>query len=72
MWRYIWCSIVKIKSNEYTVLAFLGEEHLGGEDFNQRIINYMMKEIKKKNEFKDIYFNNKNEPKIINVLKKNI
>ena len=31
-----------------------------------------MKEIKKKNEFKDIYFNNKNEPKIINVLKKNI
>ena len=31
-------SIVKIKGNEYNVLVSLGEEHLGGEDFNQRLI----------------------------------
>jgi molecular chaperone DnaK len=52
-------SIVKIKGNEYIVLALIGEEHLGGEDFNQRIIEYVMREIKKNNKFKDIDFNNK-------------
>ncbi len=34
-------SIVNIKGNEYNVLVSLGEEHLGGEVFNQRIINYV-------------------------------
>ena len=52
-------SIVKIKGNEYIVLASIDEEHLVGEDFNQRIIEYVMKEIKKNNKFKDIDFNNK-------------
>ncbi len=41
------------------VLALIGEEHLDGEDFNQRIIEYIMREIKKNNKFKDIDFNNK-------------
>ena len=27
---------IKIKGNEYTFLASQREEHLGGEDFNQR------------------------------------
>ena len=40
-------SIIKIKGNEYIVLASIGEEHLGEEDFNQRIIEYVMREIKK-------------------------
>jgi len=40
-------SILKIKNNEYYVLSSCGESHLGGEDFNQRLINYVMKEIKK-------------------------
>ena len=58
-------TIVKIKGNEYNVLASLGEEHLGGEDFNQRIIKYVMEEIKKDKrfKFKNINFNNKNEKK---------
>ena len=63
-------SIVKIKGSDYYVLTSLGEEHLGGEDFNQRIINYVMEEIKKKEEFKMIDFNNKKEKKIINLLKR--
>ena len=48
-------SIVKIKGNEYTVLASQGEEHLGGEDFNQRLLDYVIKEIKKIEVFKIIF-----------------
>jgi molecular chaperone DnaK (HSP70) len=47
-------SIVKIKGNEYKVLASEGEEHLGGEDFNQRLFDYVIKEIKKIDVFKNI------------------
>ena len=54
-------SIVKIKGNEYNVLASLSEEHLGGEDFNQRLINYVIMEIKKDKKFKNIDFDNKND-----------
>ena len=39
-------TILKIKSNEYKVLVILGEDHLGGEDFNQRIINHIFSSIK--------------------------
>ena len=39
-------TILKIKGNEYKVLATLGEDHLGGEDFNQRIINHIFSSIK--------------------------
>ena len=34
-------------TNNYNVLTSLCEEYLGGEDFTQRLINYLMKEIKK-------------------------
>ena len=63
-------SIVKIKGNEYNVLASLGEEHLGGEDFNKRIIDFVMEEIKKDKRFKNINFNNKNDKMIIKSLNK--
>jgi molecular chaperone DnaK len=49
-------SIVKINSNEYKVLASQGEELLGGEDFNQRLFDYVIKEIKKIDVFKNINF----------------
>ena len=35
-------TILKIRGNKYKVLATLGEYHLGGEDFNQRIINHIL------------------------------
>ena len=63
-------SIVRIKGNKYNVLASLGEEHLGGEDFNQRIIEYVINEIKKDDKFKNIDFDNKDDKKVIK-LKKN-
>ena len=54
-------SIVKIKGNEYTVLASEGEGHLGGEDFNQRLLDYVIKEIKKDKDCEayDFYRNEK-------------
>ncbi len=63
-------SILKIKNNEYYVLSSCGESHLGGEDFNQRLINYVFQEIKKMLAFKDIDFNNKNNSKILKMLKR--
>ena len=50
-------SIVKIKGKEYTVVASQGEEHLGGEDFNQRLLDYVIKEIKKDKDFEKFDFN---------------
>ena len=63
-------SIIKIKGNKYNVLASLGEEHLGGEDFNQRIINYVINEIKNNDMFKNIDFSKKDKKIIINALKR--
>ena len=47
-------SILKIKGKEYKVLASEGEEHLGGEDFNRKLFDYVIKEIKKDQRFKKI------------------
>ena len=69
-WGTFDVSIVKIKDKEYNVLASIGEEHLGGEDFNQRLIDYVISEIKKKKEFKDMNFENRNEKRIMNALKR--
>ena len=68
-------SILKIKNNEYYVLSSCGESHLGGEDFNQRLEDYIIKEIKKIDKFKNIDFNNKNDKKILknlNKIKRNV
>ena len=64
------CSILKFKDNEYYVLSSFGEEHLGGEDFNNRLKDYIMDEIKKNPKFKNIDFNNKEDNKIIKFNKK--
>ena len=39
-------SIVIIKGNEFTVLASCGEEHLGGEDFNELLVDYVINQFK--------------------------
>ena len=57
-------SIIKIKGNEYNILGSLGEEYLGGEDFNQLIIKYVMEEIEKDNRFENINLKNRNEKNI--------
>ena len=63
-------SILKIKNNEYHVLSSCGVSHLGGEDFNQRLEEYVIKEIKKRPEFKDMDLNNKSDRKILKALKR--
>ena len=57
-------TILKIKSNEYKVLATLIEDHLGGEDFNQRIINHIFSSIEVNDKYKNINFSNKNEERV--------
>jgi len=63
-------TILKNKGNEYNVLSSVGEQHLGGEDFNQRLMNYVINEIKKKDKFKNIDFYNRDDDKTLNSLKR--
>jgi len=42
-------SILKIKGEVFEVKATAGDTHLGGEDFDNRMVNYFVEEIKRKN-----------------------
>ena len=42
-------SILTIKGDVYEVKATAGNTHLGGEDFDNRMVNYFVEEFKKKN-----------------------
>ncbi|GAU23242.1 hypothetical protein TSUD_172710 [Trifolium subterraneum] len=46
-------SLLSIKNNEFDVKATAGDTHLGGEDFDQRMVNHFAKEFKRKHK-KDI------------------
>lgn len=41
-------SVLSIDDGVFEVLATNGDTHLGGEDFDQRVLSYFLKEIKKK------------------------
>ena len=43
-------SLLTIDNGVFEVLATAGDTHLGGEDFDQRIINYLAKQYNKKND----------------------
>ena len=61
-------SILKIKGEEFTVLASCGDPHLGGEDFTNKLTEHLIKRFKESNpQFKDINFCDKNSPKEIKV-----
>ncbi|CAO2828713.1 unnamed protein product [Amaranthus hypochondriacus] len=42
-------SLVAIEKGEFTVKAITGDTHLGGGDFNNRMLSYFVKEFKRKN-----------------------
>ena len=64
-------SIVIIKGNEYTVLASCGEEHLGGENFNELLVDYLLNEFKEVNtEFKNVNFYDKDDKKAFKALQR--
>ncbi|CAJ2669450.1 unnamed protein product [Trifolium pratense] len=42
-------SLVTIKNNNFEVKATAGDTHLGGEDFDNRLVNHFVKEFKRKN-----------------------
>ncbi len=52
-------SIVNNEDNNYYIFSCLNGDNFGDEDFNQRLIDYVIEIIKKDNRFKDIDFNNK-------------
>ena len=56
-------TILEIKNNEYYILSSCNKSHLGGEDFNKRLEEYIIQEINKKDEFKNINFKNRNDKK---------
>lgn len=43
-------SLLQIEDGVFEVLATAGDTHLGGEDFDQRVINYLAKLYSKKND----------------------
>lgn len=43
-------SLLQIEDGVFEVLATAGDTHLGGEDFDQRVINYLAKLYNKKND----------------------
>ena len=45
--RHIYVSIIEIEDGTFTVLATGGDTHLGGDDFDQRIVEYAVAEFKK-------------------------
>ena len=64
-------SIVNIKGNEFTILASCGEEHLGGEDFNELLIEFILNEFKNINkELDNINFYDKNNKKACKALRR--
>ena len=55
--------MLKIKNNEYTMLASCWDSNLGRKDFDNKIIELAKDLIKKNPTFKDIDFNNEDESK---------
>lgn len=51
-------SLLTIKNNAFEVKASAGDTHLGGEDFDNRMVNYFVKEFNRKNKL-DISVNSK-------------
>ncbi|KAJ1701367.1 hypothetical protein LUZ63_001146 [Rhynchospora breviuscula] len=47
-------SLLSIKYGKFVVRAIAGDTHLGGEDFDDRLVDYCVKEFKKINNNKDI------------------
>ncbi len=43
-------SILRINKRSFEVLATCGDNHLGGEDFNQRIVQHLIEDFKEKND----------------------
>ncbi|KAL8157577.1 hypothetical protein AgCh_002331 [Apium graveolens] len=62
-------SLLKIKKDNFEVLATAGNTHLGGEDFDNRMLNYFVEEFKRKHR-KDITRNAKSLRRLRNECEK--
>ena len=57
----MWVCILKIKNLDFKILSKCGKGFLGGIDFEKKLIDYVINEIKKKEEFKNLDFNKKDK-----------
>ena len=62
-------SILSVKGKTYKVLSSCGDSHLGGEDFNQLLLDYVIKEVQKDKAFKDVDFT---KPRTLKKLRKEV
>ena len=62
-------SILSVKGKTYKVLSSCGDSHLGGEDFNQLLFDYVIKEAQKDKVFKDVDFT---KPRTLKRLRKEV
>ncbi|KAL8157567.1 heat shock cognate 70 kDa protein-like [Apium graveolens] len=62
-------SLLKIERDKFEVLATAGDTHLGGEDFDNRMLNYFVEEFKRKHR-KDITGNAKSLRRLRNECEK--
>ena len=67
---YLNITIAKIKQIQCQEIISTSYEYLGGEYFTERLMDYIIEEIKKKDEFKNIDFNKKNDIKTMRALMK--
>ena len=49
-------SILSVLNNKYKVLSSCGDSHLGGEDFNQKLLDYIKTKVQNDDNFKDTDF----------------
>ena len=57
-------SIVKYKNKSFEVLASCGDNHLGGEDFTERLTDYVINCFKEDEGYENLNFKDKNNPKL--------
>jgi len=48
------CSILRVSNSFFEVLASSGNKHLGGSDFDNRLVNYCITEFKRKNNLENL------------------
>ena len=62
-------SIVKVEKKTFEVIATCGDNHLGGEDFTNKLTDYIIDCFKEDEGYEDIDFKDKNNKKFIKLFK---
>ena len=62
-------SIVKVKNKNFEILASCGDDHLGGEDFTERLTDYVIECFKSDEDIDEsINFKDKNNRDLLKII----